>query len=101
VKKSPAWIMNWKKNMVNPPTSRALASRSMSTSGSRPRVIMRRSQAKNTRITTRPARMNQTVGEMPSQEGASALGRTHPHSPDRSTPYTARPRPEAESSVPT
>ena len=45
--------------------------------------------------------ISQITGDSPSHSGAPGLGRTKPHVPERSTPYTIRPRPSADSTVPT
>src|SRR5262245_26595653 len=45
--------------------------------------------------------MSQITGESPSHSGAFGFGFTNPHEPERSTPYTTRPRPSADSAVPT
>ena len=45
--------------------------------------------------------MSHSVAEMPNSSGASGLGATQPHTLERSTPNTARPRPAADSATPT
>jgi len=45
--------------------------------------------------------ISHSVPEMPNSSGADGFGSTQPHSPDRSTPKTARPRPTADSTAPT
>ena len=45
--------------------------------------------------------MSQITGDRPNQVGASGLGCTKPHVPERRIPKTTSPSPSAESSVPT
>jgi hypothetical protein len=92
--------MNWKKNMVSPPQSRAFRSIDVRTSGSRPAATTLSSQAKNSQTIASPARISHNVGDTPSHDGPSGFGWTQPHSPDRRTPKTARPRPVADSTTP-
>ena len=99
-KKRPAWIMNWKKNMVIPPASWALRSIEVRTSGSLPAASTRCSHQKKIDRTTAPQTMNTRVNESPQSDGADSFASTHPHSADRSTPYTARPRPAADRITP-
>ena len=99
-KKRPAWIMNWKKNIVIPPVSWALRSIAVRTSGSLPAASTRCSHQKKIHRITAPQTMNTTVNESPHSDGAESFASTHPHSDDRSTPYTARPRPAAERITP-
>ena len=45
--------------------------------------------------------MSQITGESPSHSGAPAAGCTKPHDPERRMPNTIKPRPSADSAVPT
>ncbi len=100
VKNRPAWIRNWKKNMTSPPSRRALRNSVRSTSGSRPWATTRCSHHPKMRRTTSPATIRHRVMETPNRSGAFGLARTQPHSPERSTPYTARPNPRADRTTP-
>ena len=71
------------------------------TSGSVPAARTRRSHEKNSRRTTSPASTSQTSARARARRGRPAWAATHPHSPDRSTPKTARPRPAADRTTPT
>ncbi len=100
-KNSPACSRNWKKNDTNP--VRSSRTRSIAGSSSAGCPVSRRcfSQTRNPNSTPPPARISHTTGDRPSQVGAPGLGCAKPHVPMRRTPYTIRPRPSAESPVPT
>ena len=100
-KKNPAWMRNWKKNIVRPPVSCLLRNIAVRTSGSWPCDSRRACQRKKTQIKKRPPMMSQIVGDNPAHVGASALGWIQPHSLERRTPKTIIPRPSAESTAPT
>ena len=66
-----------------------------------PCAIRRFSHIANRQTTTQPASTSQITGESPSHSGAPGLARTNPHAPDFKVPITIRPRPAADSAVPT
>ncbi len=100
-KKNPAWTRNWKKNIVRPPVSCRLRSIAVRTSGSWPCDSRRACQRKKSQITKSPPRTSQIVGDSPAHDGPSGLGWIQPHSPERRTPKTRSPRPNAERTAPT
>ncbi len=100
-KKRPPCRKYWKKNEVRP-LRRILVRRIPgSTSGSPPRAITRFSQAAKSQITSPPARISQIDGERPIHRGPSGFGLTNPQVPERRMAKTIRPRPAADSPVPT
>ena len=62
---------------------------------------MRCSQPKKVHSATPPPSISQNAGDRPSHSGAPGLGLMNPHVPDRNRPYTIKPRPIADSTVPT
>src|SRR5664280_703493 len=51
-------------------------------------------------MTSSPPMTSQTTGETPRREGPFGLGRTHPQTPERRTPYTVIESPTMESRAP-
>jgi hypothetical protein len=86
--------------MMSPPLSCGIWIIDIWMSGSLPRRSRRRSHSVNSHSTRMPLVMNTIVGETPPTEGPPGFGSTKPHSLDRSTPNTARPRPSADSTAP-
>src|SRR5262245_47418529 len=93
--------MYWNMKAMSPPRSTGFLSRGRFISGSLPWAMRWSSQLKNDNSTAAPAVMSQITGDMPSHSGALGFGRTKPHDPERSNPYTTRPSPSADSAVPT
>ena len=85
-KNSPAWSRYWKKNATRP--VRSSRTRRMAGSSRAAWPVSRRclSQSRNSSSTTPPPRISQITGESPNHVGASGLGRTKPHEPERRTP---------------
>ena len=100
-KNNPPWRRYWKKKIVRPPRNWRLSSMAGSTNGSAPRATWWRSQARKPYTTVPPASTSHTVAETPNNEGAPGLACTQPQALERSTPKTNKPRPAAESTVPT
>ena len=90
-----------KRNERTPLRSWMLRSIEGSISAPFPCSMRRFSQATKRATTKPPARISQITGESPSHSGASGLGCTKPHVPERRMPSTIRARPSAESAVPT
>ena len=100
-KNSPAWIRNWKKNMMSPPLSCGIRNIDIWISGSRPSRSRRCSHSANSHSTKSPDEINTIVGETPPIDGPSGFGRMNPHSLERSTPNTISPSPAADKIEPT
>src|SRR6266566_1268084 len=101
VKKMPAWIKYWKRNIVSPPTSCRFLNIDGRTSGSLPSRSRRPSQANNTHRMSRPARISHATSDRPKSVGASSFGVIHPQTLERNTPKTASPSPRTERMEPT
>jgi hypothetical protein len=76
VKKSPAWIRNWKKNITRPPVSCRFPSIDNRTSGSAPRFSTWCSHALNSQRTDIPPKIRTIVGERPRIAWPPGLGST-------------------------
>ena len=102
VKKTPIRIRFWLNRPIRPERSGAIFSSARCTSGSRPLLSRRPCHAVNAHSRTTPKPMTKTVSEKPNGvTGESSLGLTQPQVLDCSTPRTTRPRPAADSTVPT
>src|SRR5262245_39023270 len=99
-KNSPACIRYWKKNIARPPVNCLLRSRSGRSNGSCPCASRRASQRKNSQITNSPANINQSVGDMPPQDGPPGFGWNQPQTLERRIPKTSSASPSAESAAP-
>ena len=86
---------------MSPPCRTGLRSIAGSMSAEAPRARRWFSHHRKTRSTIPPARISQITGDSPSHSGAPLLAWMKPHVPERSTPYTMRPRPSADNPVPT
>src|SRR6266567_6595067 len=101
VKKMPAWIKYWKRNIVSPLSSCRFLNIDGRTSGSLPSRSRRLSHANNPHRMRRPARISHATSDSPKSVGASSFGVTHPQTLERNTPKTASPSPRTERMEPT
>ena len=100
VKKIPDWIRNWKKKVTSPPVICMLLNMERRTIGLRPASSRCASHNSRAPMTSSPPMTSQTTGETPRREGPFGLGRTHPQTPERRTPYTVIESPTMESRAP-
>jgi hypothetical protein len=95
-KNNPACKKYWKKNDVDPARRVELRNIAGSSRAAAPRARRRASHHVKIHSTAPPERISQITGDSPSHFGASALGWTNPHVPERKMPYTMSPRRSAD-----